>query len=95
MFQIMFRYSVDIPELGKVTVKISMSEVIEKRLKQYFSTYYHLQPFQNNDRHFPLIGTKSANRKWKLSPEDYRKMFLHELNDFIYQLKFIMYVVDV
>lgn len=49
MFQIMFKYSVDIPELGKVTVKISMSEVIEKRLKQYFSTYYHLQSFQNND----------------------------------------------
>ena len=91
----MFRYSVYITELGKVTVKISMIEVIEKRLKQYFSTYYHLQSFQNTDRHFPLIGTKSANRKWKLSPEDYRKMFLHELNYFIYQLKFTMYVVNV
>ena len=95
MFQIMFRYSVDIPELGKVTVKISMSEVIEKRLKQYFSTNYYLQSFQNNDRHFPLIGTKSVKQKWKISPEDYRKMFLHELNDFIYQLKFIMYVVNI
>lgn len=87
----MFRYSVDIPEFGKVTVKITTNEITEKKLKQYFSTYFHLQRFQNNNRYFPLIGSRYGNRKWKLSPEDYEKMFLYELNNFINQLKFASY----
>lgn len=91
----MFRYSVDIPEFGKVTVKISMNEITEKKIKQYFSTYFHLQHFQNNDRHFPLIGARYGNRKWHLSSEDYKKMFLYELNNFINQLKFITYAINI
>lgn len=88
----MFRYSVDIPEIGKVTVKIKLDEIAEKKLKQRFSPHLHSQFFQNNDRHFPLIGAIYGNRKWNLSPEDYEKMFLYELNSFINELKFRLYV---
>ena len=91
----MFRYSVDIPEFGKVTVKITANEITEKKIKQYFSTYYYLQRFLNDNRYFPLIGTRYGNNKWKLPPEDYNKMFLYELNNFISQLKFIPYVVNI
>lgn len=59
----MFRYSVDIPEFGKVTVKITTNEITENKLKQYFSPYFHLQRFQNNNRYFPLIGARYGNRK--------------------------------
>ena len=42
----MFSYSVDILEFGKVTVKITTNEITEEKLKQYFSTYFHLKRFQ-------------------------------------------------
>ena len=88
----MFRYSVDIPEIGKVTVKIKLDEANENKLIEYCNTYNHLKRFQIKDREFPLIGIMSFNKKVK---EGYDRMFLYELKALTNRIKFLQYVTIV
>lgn len=88
----MFRYSVDIPEFGKVTVKIKLDRTTENRFIEYCNTYNHLKRFQIKDRKFPLIGIMSFNKKVK---EGYDRMFLYELKALANQIEFFQYVTIV
>lgn len=88
----MFRYSVDIPEIGKVTVKIKLDGANENKLIEYCNTYNHLKRFQIKDRKFPLIGIMSFNKKVK---EGYDRMLLYELRSLANQIKFLQYVTIV
>ena len=88
----MFSYSVDIPEIGKVTVKIKLDEANENKLIEYCNTYNHLKRFQIKDRKFPLIGIMSFNKKVK---EGYDRMFLYELKALTNRIKFLQYVTIV